>query len=224
MELKLKLKLFLRHNKQIYNSYSFFKTRFLGDFRNYIVSNTNLCIEGYPSSANTYFQYLMNYLLIDVNFAHHTHSLATVKSSIARSLPTIIIIRKPIDAISSRVIRFNIDQYYAIHEYIKFYEYVLNNIDNDIFIITFEDIINNKFEKLFNYLDDHHILYHKKKIEEANQYSKDTIEYKDRNIKYNPFPNKQREYKKNILKKELKTNNDFLKANKVHEQIIRSIR
>jgi len=62
-------------------------------------------IEGYPRSANTFavvaFQKAGNGR---IRLAHHTHVPATILYGCARDLPTVVLIRNPLDAVASAVI------------------------------------------------------------------------------------------------------------------------
>ncbi len=66
-------------------------------------SETDIVIEGYPRSANSF---LVSAFLScqhrPVQVAHHLHTPAQVLAGIRRNLPVIVLIRDPVDAIRSR--------------------------------------------------------------------------------------------------------------------------
>lgn len=68
----------------------------------HVTANTDCVIEGFPRSANTYavvaFRQAGNKHL---SIAHHTHSPSNVIAGCRRDLPTIVLIRNPLDAVAS---------------------------------------------------------------------------------------------------------------------------
>lgn len=61
---------------------------------------TRICIEGAPRSANS-FAVRMFKAANDVHVAHHTHSILNVRRALRYSVPVLILIRNPLDAIAS---------------------------------------------------------------------------------------------------------------------------
>ncbi|MFN0070332.1 MAG: hypothetical protein ACKVVP_02435 [Chloroflexota bacterium] len=103
--------------------------------------DTELVIEGYPRSANSYavisFQLAQPQARI---IAHHTHAPAQVIQAAKRGLPLLVPIRHPGDAVASLVIRdhrYTVDL--ALEAYVRFYETVLPYRDRMI-LARFEDI------------------------------------------------------------------------------------
>lgn len=91
-----------------------------------INADTEVVIEGYPRSANTFavaaFQIAQARA---IQMGRHTHAIAQLKEAVRRGLPTIVLIRKPVDAVSSYVIREPaVDVGLAIRRYINYYEAV----------------------------------------------------------------------------------------------------
>jgi len=107
-------------------------------------SNTDIVIDGYPRSANTFA--VEAFLLSqgrECNIAHHTHIPAQIIKAVKLQIPTMVLIRDPMDAVSSRAIFspfIPIDV--ALQDYINYYQVVLRNIDN-IELALFEEVINN---------------------------------------------------------------------------------
>ncbi|MEW8656822.1 MAG: hypothetical protein AB2603_00740 [Candidatus Thiodiazotropha endolucinida] len=123
--------------------------RAFGRNKNLLVSkNTDIVIEGYPRSGNTFsvlaFQYAQKK---EITIAHHLHAAAQVIWAIKKSIPVVVLIRTPIEAVVSFVIRdehVSIDE--AIDEYIKFYESILP-YKNDVVIGEFE-LVTNDYGKI----------------------------------------------------------------------------
>jgi hypothetical protein len=87
---------------------------------------THLCIEGYPRSANSFFVAL--FLLANPeeqgHIAHHTHSIANIAQAVHYQIPTIVLIRDPVDAIVSGHMHGPDLLDYRVRYYIEFYEWV----------------------------------------------------------------------------------------------------
>lgn len=68
----------------------------------HVTDNTDCVIEGFPRSANTYA--VVAFLQAGnthVSIGHHTHSPSNVIAGCQRKLPTIVLIRNPVDAVAS---------------------------------------------------------------------------------------------------------------------------
>lgn len=218
----MNLKILLKSNPIIYSIHSFNQSVFLNSYRNQVVSNTTFCVEGYPSSGNTFFQYIMHYLFPDVNFAHHTHSLATIKIAKRRNLPTVILIRKPLDVISSRAVRFGDDIDLSLKEFIYFYNYIKKN-SNIFFVITFEEVTNGDFHRLKTYLDFKGYKFNETLTSEAMEYARNVILYKEKNEKFVALPSEDKEKKKRILKQKVESSIYYLQAVEVYNDIIKKL-
>lgn len=129
--------------------------------------NTLYTIESYPSSGSSffynYFRGLLYFLengkfLLSLKeeeekfISHHSHSVANIKKSIKNKSMTIIIIRNPLDSISSRVVRFGTNINRAIYEYRAYYEFLNNNVGK-IYLVKFKNLRDNLPELTNNILD-----------------------------------------------------------------------
>lgn len=104
--------------------------------------NTDIVIEGFPRCANTFsviaFQQAQNK---KTSIAHHLHAQAQVELAVKYQVPILILIREPLGAIASLLVRHpEISIKQAIHEYVGFYTYVCransNMIVADFKVIT----------------------------------------------------------------------------------------
>lgn len=89
--------------------------------------NTEIVIEGYPRSGNTFAQVAFELAQgRPVQIAHHTHAPAQVRWAVKHRIPTVLLIRPAEDAIVSHVIR---DPYLplgqALSDWILFYQTLL---------------------------------------------------------------------------------------------------
>jgi hypothetical protein len=70
--------------------------------RNLVDDDTDLCIEAPSGSGNSFFVNGFRMSNPDVRVAHHHHVAAQLKRSVARRVPTLVILRNPIDCVASR--------------------------------------------------------------------------------------------------------------------------
>ncbi len=125
---------------------------------------TRICIEGYPRSANS-FAVRMFRLANDLPIAHHTHATANVRAAILYGIPTILLIRNPIDAIVSKCIfdtKYSLGRHFL--DYIHLYRYAMKVQDRLVFA-RFEtvktdfgrviDAVNSHFGTTFTTIRDH---------------------------------------------------------------------
>lgn len=103
---------------------------------------TELVIEGYPRSGNTFA--VVAFRLAqdrDVRIAHHLHASAQVIWASRRNVPALVLIRKPEDAVLSLMIRdpsTSISQ--ELRRYTRFYE-ALSPYRDRYILAAFEEVI-----------------------------------------------------------------------------------
>lgn len=68
-------------------------------------ADTQLCIEGFLRSGNSFAVALVNQHYPGLAIAHHTHCIAALRLARRHSVPTIVLIRDPLDAIASNTLR-----------------------------------------------------------------------------------------------------------------------
>jgi hypothetical protein len=104
--------------------------------------DTELVIEGFPRSANTFavvaFEIAQQR---KVRIAHHLHAQAQVIRAVTLGIPACILIRKPLDAIRSLMVRHkHVTWTAALLHYLGFYEELLS-LRSQFVIATFEQVI-----------------------------------------------------------------------------------
>ena len=106
--------------------------------------NTQIVIEGFPRSANTFAVVAFKYQQTNqVKIAHHLHIPAQVIKAAQLRIPTIILIRHPEDAIISLIIRESrISIKLALKVYISFYK-AIEKFDDYYIIASFEEVTQN---------------------------------------------------------------------------------
>lgn len=123
-------------------------------------NETELVIEGFPRSGNTFavvaFQSVQK---SPIKIAHHTHAQCIVLRAVVMNIPVCVVIRRPEDAVKSLMIMYpDLSQGLLLRQYIRFYEDVFPLIDN-IVVAHFDDVtsdygniierINKKFDKKY---------------------------------------------------------------------------
>ena len=110
-----------------------------------VTRKTRITIEGYPRSANTYAVYAFK----DVNdlqwnqVGHHLHVQAQIIRSVKYKIPVILLIRNPLEAVRSLVVRHDfIPVSEALEDYSRFYE-DLYSLKDGFVVANFEDVIEN---------------------------------------------------------------------------------
>lgn len=64
-----------------------------------------IVIDGFPRSANTFSSRAFQFANPDVAASHHMHAPANILLAVRYGLPTVVIVRSPVDAVMSEVIR-----------------------------------------------------------------------------------------------------------------------
>lgn len=118
--LRQRMKHFVCARPKLYN----ILVAFLPPERQRLAANkeTECIIDGYPRSANTFavvaFKSAGN---AHLSLAHHTHVPATVLYGCTHNLPTVVLIRNPLDAVCSAVIFSGAQPRALLKEWIWFY-------------------------------------------------------------------------------------------------------
>jgi len=139
-----------------------FFIRFIPALRHTAVTrDTDLLIEGFPRSGNTFARNAFLFACDNkLSVSSHLHLKSTVKKAIRLNKPILILVRNPMDAVSSYLVYqgeyFPAEQ--ALKEYIDFNSYVRENLEH-IVVATFDkvtgdfgsviDQVNHRFETRF---------------------------------------------------------------------------
>lgn len=99
----------------------------------------DICIEGFPRSANSFFARAFRLYNPTVKAAHHMHAPLQVIKAIEYDVPCVVLIRNPLDAIASvLVVDRTLSTRFAIQSYINFYERIWPVREN-VVISDFKD-------------------------------------------------------------------------------------
>jgi len=225
----IRLKNFLRKNLFLVS----LRLRLRGEeVGKYVVNkvDTDICIDGYPRSANSFSVRMFRQANPDSKIAHHTHSIGNLKKAILHGIPSVALIRNPEQAIVSSVIAHEMDCVDdEIYRYIYTYRWVKSNLDNlviadfDRVINNFNDVvtdINKRFDKSFNLLEDVYDADMQVKNDIEKRYDK-LGQTKMSHIK--PVPSKHRSEKQEKLVAVILNHKMFNEAKVLYDEIMLSI-
>ena len=104
----------------------------------------DLVLEGFPRSANSFAAYTIFYSQKSgFKMGHHLHAPAHLRYAVKNRIPCLVIIREPLGAVSSLIIRNKCDPKNALLDYISFMKVSLALSDSIVFA-NFNDIISGK--------------------------------------------------------------------------------
>lgn len=140
------------------------------DYKDVIVnSGTQIVIEGFPRSANTFAFNIFKESFIKgglnpKDIAHHVHSFKQISAGIEHEIPVLVLIRDPLEAVASLIVMQNsgvsdknlkliIDSY--LYQYLYFYTQTMEH-RNKLMLVEFNEVVNNydivigNVNKMFN--------------------------------------------------------------------------
>lgn len=190
-------------------------------------STTDITIEGFPRSANTFAVNAFRYAQPErPEIANHTHAPAQVIKSVKNGIPCILLIRDPIDAAVSLAIREQTESMgELLNSYVRFYDPLIEYVPS-LVIGSFEDVttdygevierVNAKYHTNFSVFD--HTESNVEAVFDIVQRSADvhdtdideTDDTRERALKTG-VPTRQKEVKKRELR-------DHIRSDEFHEQ------
>lgn len=107
-----------------------------------VTSSTDVCLEGFPRSANTYLSYIFERWNPGVRMAHHVHVPMQVRRAVALGVPCAVLVREPLDAVAALQVmdRGRLADGVVYRSYISFYERLLD-VRDQVLVCRFEDVI-----------------------------------------------------------------------------------
>ena len=158
---KIRFSTFLESNKVLknlkysireelsYNDNLFWVLKYIPSLSDKVITTqSELVIEGYPRSANSYLYHAIKRNNTCIKISSHLHTPLQIKKAINYNIPHITLIREPKDAILSLLVANpNLNIEYAVNSYINFYESLLTIVEK-LNIIEFNDLINKTNEIL----------------------------------------------------------------------------
>jgi hypothetical protein len=103
--------------------------------------HTDLVVEGFPRSANTFVKAAFVDANPDCTVASHLHVARSVRRAVRMGLPTVVLVRDPVDAVASLLVRDpRVDPRTALRAYQRFLVGVLPVIDR-VVVAPFEQAV-----------------------------------------------------------------------------------
>lgn len=206
----------------------------------YVASkSTRLIVEGYPRTANTFayniFEKSFGLKNLNANcIAHHVHSSSQLIFGAKNDIPVILLIRNPIDSISSMLIKFHeFENEDSCIEWIKLYSYYyydfyyrLLKFKNQFLIVKFESIINdytnvivslnNKFDTSFPIIQNSQ----NQTKEILDKIKNDNLVKVGNNLNKLAIPNSNKDIKKEAYYDLITSHGDLEKLNHIYKLFI----
>lgn len=207
-----------------------YRRRFLtrrGRIRN---GRIDLCIEGFPRSANSFFTHWFLLLNPDARTAHHTHDVECVRLALDDGIPTVILIRNPLDAATSwAIMTESKEPESCLKSWINFYRWILSQPSSKYVLIDFSEAtcptsktiakINSACGTDFSSSGKEDDVLYKMTRERIKNHAKENWESADqaRNI---PMPNEERDQIKHRYKEKLKNASVLKEAEELYDALI----
>lgn len=130
--------------------------------RRLVTARSDVCIEGFPRSANTYTVAAFRQWNRDARVAHHLHAAFHVRRAVRLAVPCCVLVRRPFDAIASVVVmtRGRISADTCFRGWLRFHRRILP-VRDGIVICRFEELtsdpsiaprrLNERFETSFQF-------------------------------------------------------------------------
>lgn len=180
---------------------------------------TNILLEGFPRSANTYSLYALRHSQNNLKISGHTHRPGNVILGLKYKIPICVLIRNPHDAVKSLLVRNpQYSESNCLRQYISFYSLLLPR-KNEFLVAEFEDVVAN-FDTVIDGLNSKYKLHLKpfKSNIETNQLIEQSLLTRNgnRGWRYSYLPEKIR----NTRKSEITIDNNALlnKCNELYER------
>lgn len=116
-------------------------SRFPG--RTVVTAETDLVIEGYPSAANSLVREVLYRTSPGIRIASHLHSPAHVLRAVELGIPTLVLLRPPVESVSSLLARYperRLDPRGELARYRRFYSTVLRS-SGRVALARFEETV-----------------------------------------------------------------------------------
>ncbi len=128
-----------------------------------VTPNTQVCIEGFPRSANSYAVVAFNLANPQISIAHHLHVPAQILEAVQQNIPTVLVIRHPRECVASFMV-FQRSERPApyLKAYIRFHQALLpvmervvvadfNQVVTNINVVI--EALNSKFNTRFQFVE-----------------------------------------------------------------------
>lgn len=183
---------------------------------------TDLCIEGFESSANTFMFNAIYCLRPDLKYARHKHVVANLKLAKDHEVPMVILFRDPADCIPSLVSRFRPGPVESLYRYLSFYRYVVSEAAPNVLLISFEEAVGqveNTIRRIAQFAD---LEIEDEKIRNIGKKAKDRIRkntQKRKGDKEISLPKKERDKEKNKIRNKIIKHDEYKEAQSIYTEL-----
>ena len=207
----------LSHSSLLFDAYANYRYKKLK-----IHKNSDICIEGFQRSGNSFLVTLFRVHNKKANMAHHIHSSIQVARAVHWKIPTVILIRKPEEAIASLLTwDANLSIRVALAAYRRFYTKVMPYKDK-LLIGTFEVVtqqpykiineVNQQWQTSFNMPQ-----WNAARMERFKQ----NINKRQTNALSSPVPNEQKKMLNQQNKEKVLNHRKYEKTWQVYQQFLK---
>lgn len=141
-----------------------------GNHKSICTQDTDLVVEGYPRSANSFCVGFIDLLAKrdgrDLRIAHHTHLRENCELAAMLNRPCLVLIRDPIAAISSYMIYVDVPVAVAVRQYLRFYEWADRWAETALFASF--DLVTSDMNRVISALNRHFELNIQESIDPAS--------------------------------------------------------
>ena len=197
--------------------------------KNRIINSETIAVVGFPRVGNTFAGRVIKVGFGSRKFkiVNHYHSSAQAISASSLKIPTILIIRKPVDTILSLYISYPLNSYYISTHIIRFIIYHLRILfsNSKLLIINFDDFKDNpnfllkKVNQEFQFNLDQNILNEELKKNVLNSIKIDNKLNPNNKLKVSA-PSKEKEILKEKYRQSINSNCLLIIANYLHTKLL----
>ena len=139
MDLNSRARSFLKASPIFYSAQGLFRSRKVR--RLYVSSTTDVLIDGFPRSANTYSVVCFaKAQSLPCVISHHTHAVANILRGVKLGIPTILLVREPLDAASSFALYSGTCPIESLQMWLGFYSRCLRVLDSCV-VAEFSSVV-----------------------------------------------------------------------------------
>ncbi len=104
--------------------------------------DTDVVIEGFPRSANTFLVHALELAVNgNIRIAHHLHDPCQIRCAVRRRIPCFVIVRDPLDAVVSWKLKAPyMDAELMLRVYVTFYRYAIQ-FEQSVFFLHYSDVV-----------------------------------------------------------------------------------
>lgn len=106
-----------------------------------ITDTTNLVVEGFPRSGNTFTVVALRHVYGDrVSIASHVHHPGQIKEAVHRGLPCVLVVRPPIETLASYLIAGPHGRPRQVLKEYRYYHREVARLADDVVVATFDQV------------------------------------------------------------------------------------